>query len=72
MHFTRHLLCRREEPSWAPGADHFAHGLYGSVRGYQVSPNGRASISKDHADGRCCVTWKTVSATSSGWMKNVS
>src|SRR5205823_13296044 len=36
---------------------------------YQVSWNGRASTSNDHADGFCCVSRKPISATSSGLMK---
>src|SRR5882757_4604106 len=41
-------------------------------RNYQLSPYGRASTSNDHADGRCCVSRKPISATSSGLMKNES
>ena len=39
---------------------------------YQLSPNGLASTSNDHADGGCRVSQNAVSATSSGLMKKES
>src|SRR5580692_533849 len=43
-----------------------------SVPRYQASPKGRASTSKDQAEGLWRTRAKAVAATAAGWMKNES